>query len=138
VPNARYELTIGETRRRLAADVAGSMVALVGLTDPSLELLAHDAWSEDDQIVVRRQPTRDLLDEALEVLEAVRLVGGLMRSTASVADGRIVADVAGGPAVARHRGLLPLDERSVAAPAHDDGSARVDPYECAKSRHGQK
>jgi len=59
------------------------------LKDVPLQSFAHGTRTNDEQDVVRGQPLRDLLDESIEVLEAVRLAGGL-RPTAAVADAGIV------------------------------------------------
>jgi hypothetical protein len=105
-------------------------MALVVQANPSFEALAHRARTEDDHVVVRRKPARDPLDEAFEVLDPMRLSGGLRRSTTSVTDAGIVPDVAGRAVVRRHVGLLPLDKRPVVPPAHDDRVSGVDPDQC--------
>jgi hypothetical protein len=110
-------------------------MVLVHVTDQSLQAFAHSTGTEDEQVVARRQAIRDLFDKSIEVLEAVRLAGGLPRPTAAVADGGIVPDMAGGPVMSRHLGLHPLESRPVVLPADDDGLPRIDPHEGAGLRH---
>ena len=132
---SRDELAIGEPRGRFAADAAGRLVVLPRLPDESFQAFAHGTGTEDEQVVARRQAIRDMFDKSIEVLEAVRLAGGLRRPTAAVADAGIVPDMAGGPVVGRHLGLHPLESRPVVLPADDDGLPRIDPHEGAGLRH---
>jgi hypothetical protein len=104
---------------------------LVHVTDRSLQVLAHGPRTEDEQILVRRQSMCDLLDEPREMLEAVRLAGGLRASTSTVADRWVVPDMAGRPTVSRHLGVHPLDIGLIVMPADDDRLAGVNPDESA-------
>ena len=131
---SRDELAIGESRRRFAADAAGAFVVFVALADTSLQAFAHGTGAEDEQRIVRVQPSRDLIDESIEVLEPVRLAGGLRPPTA-MADAGIVPDMARGPVTSRHLRLHPLESSPVVLPADDDGLPRVDPHEGAGLRH---
>ena len=122
--DAGDKLAIGEPRRRLAADPAGAPVVLVRLADAVLQGFAHGTGTEDDQLIVRRQPSRDLFEESLEILEAVRLTGGL-RPAAAVADVGVVPDMAGGPVTSRHLQRHPLESSPIVLPADDDGRPPV-------------
>ena len=106
----------------------------VALADVSLQAFAHGTGAEDEQRIVRGQPSRDLIDESIEVLEAMRLAGGL-RPPAAMADGGIVPDVARGPVTSRHLRLHPLESGSVVLPTDDDSLPSVDPHEGAGLRH---
>jgi hypothetical protein len=96
----------------------------------------HGTWTDDEQIVLRGQATRDVFDESLEVLQAMWLARGLRRSTSPVTDGRIVAEVPGGAVVSRHLGVNPLESRPVVLPADDDRLSCVDPNKRAGSHVG--
>jgi malic enzyme len=102
---------------------------LVGVTDRSRQVFAHGPRTEDEQILVRRQAMRDLFDEPREMLEAVRLAGGLRWPTAAVADPWFVPNMAGCSVVSRHLGVHPLDLRLIVVPADDDRLTGVDPDE---------
>ena len=112
----------------------GALAVLVAVTNRALEVLADRPRAEDEQILVRRQSLRDLLDEPGQMLEAVRLAGGLRSPAAAVADPWVVPDVAGRPVMSRHLGVHPLDLSLVVLPANDDRLARIDPDESA-DRH---
>jgi hypothetical protein len=88
-----------------------------------------DTWAEEQQVVALRQPVRDVDDESLEVLEAVRLAAGLRAASAAVADGGIVPDVAGGATVGRHLRLHSFDVNFSPPQADDDSLRGVDPYD---------
>ena len=73
----------------------------VRLADVALQDFAHGTETEDEQLIVRRQPNRALFEESLEILEAVRLTGGL-RPAAAATDVGVVPDMAGGLVTSRH------------------------------------
>lgn len=100
-PQPRHELGIGQTCRGLAADLASPPVMLVCLTDASLQVLAHGARTDQHKVVLGWQPHRDLVDEPLEVLEAMRLAGGRGPTACAVAGARIAPDVARGSTMGR-------------------------------------
>jgi hypothetical protein len=120
----------------MTADEAGAQVTRVRFTNESLQALGHGTWTEDEQIVPRRQATLDVFDESIEVLEAVWLARGLRRSTTPVTNGGIVPDMPGGAVVSRHLGVNPLESRPVVLPADDDGLPCVDPHQRAGSHDG--
>jgi hypothetical protein len=72
------------------------------LEDVAAQLVAHRARPEDQHVFVVRQARGDLLDEAGEVFEPVRLAGGLGDPAAAVTDGGVVTHVTGAPASVRH------------------------------------
>lgn len=113
----------------------------VELPEVCLEPLVHRTRAGEDDILVAREVIGHLLDEALEMLEPVRLPGGLRLPAAAVAGQRIVADVAGRPTMRRHSRVEVIDGRTLVRPAHDDGLARVDPDEdrgaAGVGRHGR-
>jgi hypothetical protein len=131
VAEPRDELAIGQRRGRLAGDVAVAVVAFVALTNPSLKALVHVARTEDEQGVVRGQAVRDVLDELLEVFEAMWLAGRLRSAASTVANHRVVPDVAGRATVGGHLGVQPLDMGLIALPTDDDGLACIDPHKGA-------
>jgi hypothetical protein len=109
-------------------------VAPVAIRDMPLQAFVDHPWTEYQQVVVPRQPVRDIDDESLQVFEAVGLTGGLRAATAAVADGGIVPDVSGGPTVSRHLRLHSLQASLIAPYADDDSLRRVDPYDSDGSR----
>jgi len=135
VAESRDELAIGEVWGRLAGDVAMAPVVLVALTDVALQAFAGGTRTEDEEVVVRYEAARDVLDELTQVLEAMGLTGGLRRSAAPVAHGGIVPDVAGGAVVSWHLRVHPLQSCFALLPLNDDGLARVDPHERSASCH---
>jgi hypothetical protein len=128
-PQARHELGLGQARRGRAPDTASAPVLLVVLTDASLQVLTHGAGTDEDEVVLRRQAQRDLIDEPLEVLESMRFSGGLGPTATAVPDGRIVADMAGGSMVGRDFRFDSFESARVLQPADDDGLSRIDPDE---------
>ena len=100
-------------------------MVFVALADVSLQAFAHGTGAEDEQRIVRGQPSRDLIDESIEVLEAVRLAGGL-RPPAAMADAGIVPDMARGPVTSRHLRLHLLESSPVVLPTDDDSLPSVD------------
>lgn len=107
----------------------------VALEDVPSQTFVDRPRTDDEQVVVRGQPVGDVHNESLEVLETVRLAGSLWAATATVANARIVPDVAGGPVTSRYLRLDPYESSPVVVPADDDGLPRVDPHEGAGSRH---
>lgn len=103
------------------------MVAFITLTNASLKALVHAARTEDEQGVVRGQAIRDVLDELPEVFEAMWLAGRLRSAASTVANHRVVPDMAGRVTVCGHLGVQPLDIGLIALPTDDDGLTRVDP-----------
>jgi len=93
---------------------------LVGLPHASLEVLTHGARADQDEVVLCRQAHRDLIDEPLEVLEAVRLAGGLGGATPAVTDAGVMPHVARGSMMGRDLGLNSLEPRGSIVPAGDD------------------
>jgi hypothetical protein len=124
---ARHELPIGHRRGRLAGDVASMSVVLVVLRDSARQAFVDRPGTEDQQLVARGQPVRDVSDESIQVFDPVRLAGRLRATAAAVADGGIVPDVAGGPVMSRHLRFHSFEARSIAVHPDDDGLPRVDP-----------
>ncbi len=83
--------------------------------------------TQDQQVVARRQLVRDLGDKSVQVLEAVRLAGGLRDATAAMANERVMPDVARGFVVGRHVGLHPRETCETIRPADHQGLTRIDP-----------
>ncbi len=136
VAKPRHKLAVGESRGRLATDLAGVSATIVDLANAPFKALPNGARAEDEEIVGRGEATRDIVDEPGKVFEAVGLAGGLRRPTATVAHEWVVPDVAGRAAVVWHLGLDSVNAGVVVLKADDDGLARVDPDERAWSRHG--
>src|ERR1035437_1598840 len=133
MPESGDQLTIGARRGRLAGHRSRMQAMGVQLPDVALEALAGGARAQDQQVPVHWQAFRDMLDEAIEMLLAARLAGRL-GSAASVAQGRIVADVARRLAVVRDVGLQLLPLVPVLEPAHDARLAGIDPDKGAGTR----
>jgi hypothetical protein len=127
------ELPIGQRWRRFAGNVAMETVALVALGELPRQAFVDGPRTEDQQVVARWQPVRDVCDESVQVFEAVGLAGRLRAAPAAVTDGGIVPDVAGRPVVSRHLRFHSFDSRPVALQADDEGLPRVDPYKRAAS-----
>ena len=100
------------------------------------QAFVDDPGTEDQQVVAWTQPVRDIQDESPQVFKAVWLAGGLRTTSAAVAHGGIVPDVARCPAMSRHLGLHSFDSRTIASEADDDRLRRVDPHEGTGSSPG--
>jgi hypothetical protein len=105
-------------------------VVRIAVRDMLGEALVNVAGTHDQQVIARRQPVRDLLHEALQVLQAMWLTNGVGAATA-VTDRGIVPDVAGGPVVRWDVGLHATDPNVTVMQLRDDGFTRVDPHEGA-------
>jgi hypothetical protein len=81
---------------------------VVRLADAPRQSFVDDPGSEDQQVVLRGSAVGDVLDEAPEMLQAVRLSCRLRPSTA-VTNGGIVPDVPRGTVVCRDVRHDPLD-----------------------------
>lgn len=103
--------------------------ALVRQGELPLEDLVHDAGAEDQQVVVRREPVGNTGDEVLQMFDPTRLAGGLGDTSATVAEGWIVPNVAGRPMVCRHVRFDSLEPKVAVTPASDHGSPSADPDE---------
>jgi hypothetical protein len=123
-----HELAVGQSRGCLAGHLARAGVALVHRADMALQALANRAWSQDQQVLVRGQASRDPVDEPFEVLQAARLARGLWPPTPVVRT-RTVRDVAGRPVVRRDVGVQAFNAGAIVVPADDDRLASVDPDE---------
>jgi hypothetical protein len=134
MPESSDQLTISAGRGGLAGHGSRMQAMGVELADVALEALAGGARAQDQQVLVHRQAFRDMLDEAIQVLLTARLAGCLGSAATSVAERRIVADVARRLAVVRYVGLQFLDLGSILEPAHDDRLASVDPDQGAGAR----
>jgi hypothetical protein len=100
-PEASDELRARQPRRHLAPDVSlPPAVPVTGREVPG-QAFVHVRGTEDQQVIARIQPARDVAHESPQVFEPVWLACGLWAS-AAVADGRIVPDVARRPVVRRH------------------------------------
>ncbi|HEY7524726.1 MAG TPA: hypothetical protein VH720_13840 [Candidatus Limnocylindrales bacterium] len=111
----------------LRVDLADDAVPGIGLGDLTRETLMHGSGTDDEKVVPGRKPGGDCIQEAGEMLEAVRLAGGLRNPTAAVAECGVMPDMAGGPVMRRHVGLDALKSRSTVHPTHEDGLTRIDP-----------
>jgi hypothetical protein len=89
--------------------------------------------TEDQQVVARGQPVRDVSDEVVQVFDPVRLPGRLRAAAAAVTNGWIVSDMASRPVMRRHFRFHAFDTRPVALHPDDDGLLRVDPDKRAAS-----
>jgi hypothetical protein len=127
------ELAIGHRRGRLAGDVAMASVVLVARRELPRQAFVDRPGTEDQQVVARDHPVRDVADKSIQVFDAVWLAGRLRDAAAAVTDCGIVPDVARGPVVSRHFGLDSFDRYSVALHADDDCLPRIDPYKRAGS-----
>lgn len=108
-------------------------MAPVALLEVPRQLFVNSPGTEDQQLVARRQPVRDLLDKSLQMFDPVRLAGGLRAAAASVTNGGIVPDVARGFVMSRHLRLDSFDPRPITQDADDAGLPRVDPDKRAGS-----
>jgi hypothetical protein len=134
VAKPRDQLAIRGWTRRAAAYDPRPASAPVQVADATGQSLVHDAWSLDEQIVVGVRTSGDELHEALEMLEPVRLARGL-GSPATMADARVISNVARGTAVRRHIRQESLDCHRIARPVDDHRLAGVDPDQGARVRH---
>ena len=91
-----------------------------------------DPWAEDQQVVVARQPGGDLVDESLQMFEAVRLTG-VLRTATAVTNGRIVPDVAGRTMMSRDLRFHSLDTSLIVPKADDDSLRGIYPYDGHRS-----
>ncbi len=106
----------------------------VALVDVPIQTFVDRPRTEDEQVVVRGQQVGDVHDEPSEVFETARLAGVRWAATATVANLRIVPDVAGGPVMSWYFRLHSFETSPVVLPADDDGLPRVDPHQGAGSR----
>jgi hypothetical protein len=126
------ELAIGQGRRRFAGDLAMAVVTPVAFRDLSRQAFVDGPWTEDQQVVARGQPVRDVSDESVQVFDPMRLAGRL-RAPAAVTDGGIVPDMTGCPVMSRHRRFHSIDVHPVAPHPDDEGVPGVDPDKRGRS-----
>ena len=126
VPQARDETPLGPRPGRFLRDRARDMTPVILRADPSLEVFADRAGTEQQQVLVL-DLRGDSVEEPFEVLQAVRFACRLAHATAAVPAARVVSHVACRPMMGRDLGLDALDPRSTLQPADDDRLARVDP-----------
>jgi hypothetical protein len=107
---------------------------LVARSDVTRQAFVDGAWTDDQQLVVRGQPTGHLRDEPLQVLEPVRLTGRLRAAPATVPDSGVVPNMTGGPVMSRHLGLDAFQPRPALVQADDDRIPRIDPHEGRRPR----
>ena len=129
------ELVLGQPRRGLRGDAplgldrACAPVVRLLLEDVPTEMVTYHARPEDHHVLFVRQAGRDLLQEAGEVLEAMRLACGLRDPAAAVADSGVVTHVTGAPVTVRHLGFDALHAGAPVPPARDDREPSIDPDE---------
>ncbi len=74
---SRDELAIGEPWTSLAGDASVASVVRIASSKLSCEAFVDRPATEDQHVVARLQSVCDLPHESVQVLEAVRLAGGL-------------------------------------------------------------
>jgi hypothetical protein len=124
------ELWLGQPAGGLDGDLAAPGDVPLGLVDAMPEPVPDGSGPEDKQLAVGWQVGRDEVDEACEVLEPVGLAGVLC-TTATVPNVRVVSNVARGPMVGRNVRVEPLDLDLAAVPADDHRLAGIHPDERA-------
>jgi hypothetical protein len=95
IPQPCDELAFREAAGGLARDRPGPSRAIVVIAERTLEMLPDRAGAQDDQALLLAHEVGDLVDEAFQVLEAMRLAGRLLRPAASVADTRLASRLEG-------------------------------------------
>jgi hypothetical protein len=100
--DAGDQLAIRQPWRRLAGDETTPAVDRIAPEQLSLEALVNGPGSQDRQVVIRLQDVFDLHDESVQVLEPAWFPGGLRGTTASVANGGLMPNVARRSVVRRH------------------------------------
>jgi hypothetical protein len=126
VPQARDQTPLGPWPGRFCLDRARAVAAVIPRADPSFEVFADRAGTENQQVLVL-DPRGDPVEEPVAVLQAVRFACRLADATTAVPAARVVSHMACRPVMGWDLGLDALDPRPAIQPADDDGFARVDP-----------
>lgn len=129
----RDDLPIGQRTGRFREDRARVGSIAGGSSDVSREMLVDGSGTDDEDVHPGFDAVGDRLEEPALVLQPMAL-GGRLRGAATVADARIVADVAGLPMTGRRVRRDVFEDGLAVRPADEDRLAGVDPDELDAAR----